>query len=558
MSIWRKFLTAGFVATGLAVSSASIHAADKVNLNTATEKQLEELPGVGPANAKKIIDNRPYKTYKELETKTGLSEAAVAKFRDEVVLKAGAADDKKEEPKKEESKKTDTKKEEPKAKADDKKEEPKTTKPEPKKEEPKPAKLETKKEEPKAGKTDDKKEEPKKEASKADKAALVNVNAASEEELQKLDGVGPATLLKLKASRPYKSLDDLKKRSQIAPNLVDKFAGEIAFGAAAPKDVKLDGKAPAKTPATVDTKTPAKTDTKTPAATKTDDKKEVAKTDDKKEAAKPAAKIDVNSASEEDLAKNLDGVAEATAKKLIANRPYKSLADLEARSGVAAAQVAKFKDEIIFGAAEVKTPATTKTDNKTPAATKTDTKTPATTKTDTKTPATTKTDTKTPATTKTDTKTPATTKTDTKSDTKTPATTKTDTTPAKTDAPKAGEKIDVNSATAEQLDALPGIGPVKAKKIMDGRPYKSVEDLEKAVGAAEFTAIKDLVTVKADSKTPNSSEIVAKVPPKPGMVWVNTETKVYHLEGDQWFGKTKEGKFMTEADAKKADFRAAK
>ena len=41
------------------------------------------------------------------------------------------------------------------------------------------------------------------------------------------------------------------------------------------------------------------------------------------------------------------------------------------------------------------------------------------------------------------------------------------------------------------------------------------------------------------------------------MVWVNTATKVYHKEG-QYYGKTKLGKFMTEADAQKAGYRAAK
>jgi hypothetical protein len=42
------------------------------------------------------------------------------------------------------------------------------------------------------------------------------------------------------------------------------------------------------------------------------------------------------------------------------------------------------------------------------------------------------------------------------------------------------------------------------------------------------------------------------------MVWVNTATKVYHREGDRWYGKTKAGKFMTEADAIAAGYRAAK
>lgn len=67
--------------------SAKPAATEKLDINTATEQQLRDFPGIGDARAKAIIKGRPYKTKDELTKKKIIPQAVYDKIKDNIIAK---------------------------------------------------------------------------------------------------------------------------------------------------------------------------------------------------------------------------------------------------------------------------------------------------------------------------------------------------------------------------------------------------------------------------------------------------------------------------------------
>jgi hypothetical protein len=84
-------------------------------------------------------------------------------------------------------------------------------------------------------------------------------------------------------------------------------------------------------------------------------------------------------------------------------------------------------------------------------------------------------------------------------------------------------------------------------------------DASSAPGVPDSPRAEAATPAKTSPQEPDSSAKTQNPPPKDAaMVWVNTDTGVYHKPGSRWYGKTKKGKYMLESDAIKAGYKPAK
>ena len=115
--------------------------------------------------------------------------------------------------------------------------------------------------------------------------------------------------------------------------------------------------------------------------------------------------------------------------------------------------------------------------------------------------------------------------------------------------------IALPALSAFQVDQAAGSAATTEKKAKVKTKAKKAEQAGQTESESATSKARETTGAHRQVTTVPESEIAAAK--ASGKVWVNTETGVYHKSG-QWYGATKQGKFMTEQEAIKSGYRAAK
>jgi hypothetical protein len=126
--------------------------------------------------------------------------------------------------------------------------------------------------------------------------------------------------------------------------------------------------------------------------------------------------------------------------------------------------------------------------------------------------------------------------------------------PAATAAAASPSPAKQKRSKKTEATTTPAVSPVAASPSPGKRPWY------RRMAASPTPATSPTAGTSTRTRTTGPVEPTGTIAPGggPGMVWVNTATHVYHKQGSRWYGTTKQGKYVSEQDARNEGDRAGK